>query len=116
MADIDTVERLLCQRYNVNELDAGELSRSLAQARGGDTEALRKALGDRELYRWGAPIYAALDEPEPEPEPLTEMTIAELRAHAEDHDIDLGDARLKADIVKAIFEAEDSDPEEDADD
>ena len=34
--------------------------------------------------------------------PLDELTVIELRAYAEQHDIDLGDARLKADVLAAI--------------
>lgn len=37
---------------------------------------------------------------------LADMTIADLRAYADDHGIDLGDARLKADIIHAIEESE----------
>ncbi len=80
MADIDAIERLLCQRYNVAALDAGELSGSLALARAGDDSTLRRLLGERELYRWRSPIFDALGEPaavavaEPQPEPEEEVT------------------------------------------
>jgi hypothetical protein len=81
MADIDTIERLLCQRYNVQALDAGELSTALSLARGGDLRPLREALDARNLYRWREDIYGALDaeteapaeEPEPETEPEPEV-------------------------------------------
>lgn len=69
MPDIDVIERLLCQRYNVQAIDAGELTSALALARGGDTRALRAALDARELYRWRAGIYGALGDEQPEPEP-----------------------------------------------
>jgi hypothetical protein len=110
MPDIDAIERLLCQRYNVQALDAGELSTALALARGGDTQALREALDAREFYRWTNPIYEALNtaDVEPEPETLEPMTIAELRTLADERGIDLGDARRKADIIAAIELAEES--------
>lgn len=120
MADIDALERLLCQRYNVQALDAGELSTALALARGGELEPLRTALDSREFYRWTDAIYEALDAPaeaEPEAEPegepeaheLEALTIAELRALAEERGVDLGDARRKADIVAALELAAEAD-------
>jgi TATA-binding protein-associated factor Taf7 len=117
MADIDAIERLLCERYNVRELAAGELSASLAQARAGDLQPLRAALDARELYRWRIPVYAALKvttevEQAAEAEGFESLKIADLRVYAADHDIDLGDARLKADIVAAIEEAESEEREE----
>lgn len=83
MADIDLVERLLCERYNVRSIDGlGTLPEAIAAAREGDLAPLGEALAGRELYHWGSAIRAALvvpsdgsrDEPvaEPEPEPATE--------------------------------------------
>ena len=97
MADIDAIERLLCQRYNVHALDSGELSAALTLARGGNEQPLRAALEARELYRWTGPIFKALGpvkepvtpvpdpeteaepepEPEPEPDPVEEQEAAE---------------------------------------
>lgn len=97
MADIDAIERLLCQRYNVHALDSGELSAALTLARGGNEQPLRAALEARELYRWTGPIFEALGpvtepevitpvpdpepeaelEPEPEPDPVEEQEAAE---------------------------------------
>lgn len=37
---------------------------------------------------------------------LTEMKVDELKAYAAEHNIDLGDAQIKADILKTIQEAE----------
>lgn len=37
---------------------------------------------------------------------LTEMKLEELKAYAAEHNIDLGEAKNKADILKAIQEAE----------
>ena len=109
MAVIDAIERLLCQRYNVNALDGGELSAGLVAARAGNLGPLRAALDARELYRWTDAIYEALDAPEAvtETEPEAEgglgtLTIAELRAFAEENAIDLGDAKRKGDIIAAI--------------
>ena len=86
---IDTVERLLCERYNVASLDGlGSLPGAIESARSGDLTPLRAALAGRELYRWERPIEEALalaarvDEPteagdaEPE-EPLTVETAAD---------------------------------------
>lgn len=120
MADLDAIQRLLCQRYNVNALDGGELSTGLAQARNGNLGPLRAALDLREFYRWRDPIYEALDaevaaEPntEPEVEGIESLTIAELRAFAEENEIDLGDAKRKGDILAAIQLAqEETSPEE----
>ena len=83
MADIDAIERLLCQRYNVHALDSGELSAALTLARGGNEQPLRAALEARELYRWTGPIFEALGpvkEPEvitpvPDPEPEAELEL-----------------------------------------
>lgn len=40
-----------------------------------------------------------------EPKPLEKRTAAELKAHADEHGIDLGDATKKADILAAILAA-----------
>jgi hypothetical protein len=79
MAALEAVSALLCERYNVPELD-GPLAEAIAE---GSVDRLRVLLADRELYRWHDPIMAALDasqgapvEPEPvvEPEPEPEAT------------------------------------------
>ena len=58
---IDTVERLLCERYNVRSLDGlGALPEAIAAARHGDLAPLREALDGRDLYQWGPLIMAAL--------------------------------------------------------
>jgi hypothetical protein len=114
MPDIDAVERLLCQRYNVRALGEGELTDALAAARAGDVRPLTRALAARDLYRWQEPIALALsseaDEPDGEDsgesdDEFAGMTVAELRAHAQEHSIDLGAARRKAEIVEAIKSA-----------
>jgi hypothetical protein len=80
MANINIVERLLCERYNVGSLDGlGSLAGAVQAARTGDLAPLTQALDGRELYRWRAPIEAALaeaDEPvvsETEPDPVSEF-------------------------------------------
>lgn len=60
--DLDAVEKLLCERYNVAELPSGALSDAMAAARAGDEDALRELVAERELYRWREPIEAALGE------------------------------------------------------
>ena len=45
------------------------------------------------------------DEDEDEEKPLSEMTVPELRAFADEHDIELGDATKKDDIRKIISKA-----------
>lgn len=58
---IDTVERLLCERYNVRSLDGlGAIPEAIEAARRGDLAPLRAALDGRDLYRWGPLIMAAL--------------------------------------------------------
>ncbi len=93
MPDIDAVERLLCERYNVRALDAGELTDALAQARKGSLVALTAVLDARDLYRWREPIYAALAEPvvaekpkakpAPEPEPEVSADVTEPESEPE---------------------------------
>ncbi|MEV6555875.1 hypothetical protein AB0M22_09175 [Nocardia sp. NPDC051756] len=46
---------------------------------------------------------------EPDDEPSESWTVAQLRAHAERREIDLGDATKKADILAAITDATESD-------
>lgn len=68
MADLDAIERALCERYNIPSLD-GVLADALAQARSGDEVQLRALLAAREMYGWRETIWAALDargEPEAE--------------------------------------------------
>ena len=68
----DAIEALLCERYNVSALD-GPLKDALDGARAGGSDApLRARLAERELYRWHAPIMAALDE-----EPATVEVVEE---------------------------------------
>lgn len=43
---------------------------------------------------------------EADPKPLNELKVDELKAYAEEHNIDLGGAEKKADILKVIQEAE----------
>ncbi|MGW8565661.1 Rho termination factor N-terminal domain-containing protein [Isoptericola sp. NPDC055881] len=43
-----------------------------------------------------------------EPKPIDKMTVDELRAHAAEAGVDLGDATKKADIVAAITAAQDA--------
>lgn len=116
MADIDAVERLLCERYNVRALDgAEELAAAIETARKGDAGPLKAAIAEREMYRWHDAIHAALRADEGEPESTEEaaeeaeddesfdsLTVPELRELAAERGIDLGDARLKADILAAI--------------
>lgn len=45
-------------------------------------------------------------EGEAEEKPFVEMKVDELRTYAEEHNIDLGEIKNKADILKAIQEAE----------
>ena len=80
MANIELVERLLRERYNVASLDGlGPLSGAVQAARAGDLAPLTQALDERELYRWREPIEAALAEVGDEsavvaePEPVSEF-------------------------------------------
>ena len=56
MADLVSVERMLCERYNVREID-GPLKVALDAA---DVATLKELLMDRALYRWQEPIEQAL--------------------------------------------------------
>lgn len=55
---MEEIERLLCERYSVAELD-GPLKGAIDA---GDVESLRSLIAERELYRWREPIEAALAE------------------------------------------------------
>jgi len=90
MAALEAVSALLCERYNVPELD-GPLAEAIAE---GSVSRLRVLLADRELYRWHDPIMAALDAPqgtpvkpepvvEPEPEPEATEAASEYDEPAE---------------------------------
>jgi len=62
MSNLAALERLLCERYNVRELD-GPLKDAIDA---NDEVTLRALLSERDLYRWHGPIMAALSgEPEP---------------------------------------------------
>lgn len=59
------VEQLLCERYNVRTID-GPLKEAIDAD---DVASLRKLLGERDLYRWHAAIFAALPADEPPVQP-----------------------------------------------
>jgi len=60
---INDVERLICQRFNVSEID-GELAEGLrlARSRARNLDPLEAAIARREMYRWQDAIAAALSE------------------------------------------------------
>lgn len=103
MAAIDDLRLLCMERYNIT---APDLSSSLfAAIEAGDAAAIRRELDAREMYRWREPIedaLAALESPSGAPEGFAVMTIKELRGYAAEHEIDLGDATRKADLIAAI--------------
>ena len=47
----------------------------------------------------------AVEQVEPKEEPLDEMTLVELKEYAKEHDINLGGATKKADVLEAIKNA-----------
>lgn len=57
---------------------------------------------------------ALVAEDDGELKPLDQLTVSELRSYAESHDIDLGDARLKADVLAAIRHVTNHETEEEA--
>lgn len=74
MADLDAVEKLICQRYNVNALPESFIQ-AMDAARAGDDDELWQLIADREMYGWSAAISAALaveDEPESDETEVTE--------------------------------------------
>lgn len=55
------------------------------------------------LVGGGHAQYADADAPDaPDGAPNTSWTVVQLKAHADEHDIDLGEATKKADILAAI--------------
>lgn len=48
-------------------------------------------------------------ESEPADKPLAKQTVAHLQAYAAEHDVDLGEAKTKAEILAAIEAAQDDD-------
>lgn len=52
---------------------------------------------------------------EQEPVDISKLKVDELKAYAEEHDIDLGDAKKKADILTVIEAAASSEEDDDAD-
>lgn len=51
-------------------------------------------------------VEEQVEEPEEAADPLAEMTLNELKEYAKQHDIELGSARNKADIIAKITAAE----------
>lgn len=61
IAAIDTLERVLCERYRVPSLRGiGALGEAIASARKGNAAPILEAMQGREMYRWGAEAAAAL--------------------------------------------------------
>ena len=81
---------------------------------------LREATNNRPLCRFEKGVYETNDEAlasklkdlghtvegEADAKPIDEMKVDELKAYAAEHNIDLGEAKNKADILKTIQEAE----------
>ena len=85
---LDTVEALLCERYNVPSLD-GPLKDAIDAARsGGAVDPLRSLLSERELYRWREPIEAALAELDASPESVAAETPATPSAATEPDELE----------------------------
>lgn len=109
MADLRTVEKLLCERYNLAELD-GDLADLVAR---GDVAALRADFATRELYRWREAVLDALDavdaeDPDVEaPAPirrrvLSDLRDEELRELAKANSIVVPEGAKKADVFKLV--------------
>lgn len=64
------------------------------------------SIGGAAVIQAEEPEEAHEDEAEEAADPLEEMTLDELKEHAKQHDIKLGSARTKADIIAKITAAE----------
>lgn len=70
------------------------------------------------LVEGGYGVYADPPPParkEPAEKPVEKWTVAELQAYAAEHEIDLGDATVKADILRVVAAAIEAARDEDGD-
>jgi hypothetical protein len=74
-----------------------------------EAAAVRIAAGHAAPVDQPPPPPAEDDDPATDPKPVDKMTVDELRTYAAEHDIDLGDAKKKADILAVIELAQDED-------
>lgn len=105
MAALAEIRRLCLERYNITAPDSS--SSLFVAIEAGSAGAIRAELSSREMYRWTEPIEDALSELESQgnasaSEGFAALTVKELKAYAAEHEIDLGDAARKADIIAAI--------------
>lgn len=100
MANLQQVEKLLCERYNVRSLE-GPLKDAIDA---GDVDELTSLIADRNMYRWHGAIQSALRETvdeAPEGDGLEDMTAKQLAEFAERHGIEVK-ARNKAEAIEQI--------------
>lgn len=118
MLALDTVEKLLCERYNVAAPPEGAVANALAAARVGNLTPLRELVAERELYRYRAPIEAALatlDDPAPEAEAaeseepvpprrrtLSDLKLNELMKLTEANKIEVPEGARKKDVAALL--------------
>lgn len=111
-ASIDTIEKALCQRYNIPALE-DDLAQAVAAARKGDVAPLAAALDGRVLFRWQGVIETALaaaqgfgseDEPAPE-KSINRMNRGELVALAAGRGIEVPEDATVAILRELLAEA-----------
>lgn len=99
------IKRQTIPRAKVNE--TGDISSSGTEILGYEvTLGLLPDANETYSYEYITAISEASEAPEQDAKAIDDMNVAELKAYALTHDIDLGDASLKADILDAIKAAE----------
>lgn len=98
MADLQAVEKLLCERYNVRSLD-GPLKDAIDA---GDVEGLKVLIADRNLYRWHDDVVAALSAPSETP--VSRMVKRDLVATATEREVEVPPDATVADLREALSE------------
>src|SRR5688500_10990568 len=98
MADLQQVEKLLCERYNVRALD-GPLKDAIDA---GDVATLRALIAERGMYRWHAEIMAALEAPSETP--ISRMVKRDLVATAIEQEVEVPAEATVADLREALTE------------
>lgn len=96
MANLQEVEKLLCERYNVRLLD-GPLKEAIDA---GDVETLKGLIADRDMYRWHRPIMAALTAPAETP--VTRMVKRDLMAEAAEREVEVAPDATVAELREAL--------------
>ncbi len=107
MANLQEVEKLLCERYNVAELE-GPLKEAIDA---GDLVSLQALIADRQLYQWHEPVMAALAAPAETP--LSRMNKRDLVATATEREVEVPADATVATLRDALAEEPEEAPAED---